>query len=293
MKQLRDGSRFFIGFLSLAALGFSGPSFTSNDSALKIPPAVKQGNVLTIDIPASMVKDKPDMDKATAWLAGRQIPLFLESDGHVEGLMPIPVDLKPKDYPLKIQSSEGQTLFSGSIRVMDAHFSRQNIEVSKKVGGLTPEPGELETIGALKAEVIPEKHWERPFASPTSDCLNGFFGVLRYHNGVYIHDYHKGVDLRAPMGRPIHATASGIVRIARFYRLDGGTVGIDHGQGVSSIYIHMSKIDVKPGELVRQGQVIGNVGSTGFATGPHLHWGLYVNGLPVNPLQWLPPVNHC
>jgi lysostaphin len=77
------------------------------------------------------------------------------------------------------------------------------------------------------------------------------------------------------------------------YRLHGGTVGLDHGQGVSSIYIHMSKLNVKPGEIVKKGDVIGYVGSTGFATGPHLHWGMYMSGLPINPNQWITNVPTC
>jgi murein DD-endopeptidase MepM/ murein hydrolase activator NlpD len=72
------------------------------------------------------------------------------------------------------------------------------------------------------------------------------------------------------------------------FRLHGGTVGLDHGQGVTSSYIHLSKTAVKEGQVVKQGEVIGYVGSTGFSTAPHLHWGLYVHGSPVNPKQWNP-----
>ncbi|HAX44497.1 MAG TPA: peptidase, partial [Solibacterales bacterium] len=77
------------------------------------------------------------------------------------------------------------------------------------------------------------------------------------------------------------------------YRLHGGSIGLDHGHGVTSIHIHLSKLSVKVGDRVAAGDVIGLAGATGFATGPHLHWGLYVNGVPVNPLGWLPPLNSC
>jgi murein DD-endopeptidase MepM/ murein hydrolase activator NlpD len=77
------------------------------------------------------------------------------------------------------------------------------------------------------------------------------------------------------------------------YQLHGGTVGIDHGQGVVSVYIHLSKVAVHDGQHVNAGDVVGYVGHTGFATGPHLHWGLYVNGLPVNSNQWIQGVNPC
>ena len=165
--------------------------------------------------------------------------------------------------------------------------------MSKSTEGLQPLPGELEAIQALKDRVSPVKFWDDGFISPTPDCQNSPFGVLRLHNGVPTGDYHKGVDLRSPAGRPIRAINGGVVQIAQMFRLHGGTVGVDHGQGVGSVYIHMSRLNVTPGQRVKKGDVLGFVGSTGFATGPHLHWGMYVSGLPVNPNQWLPPVPRC
>jgi murein DD-endopeptidase MepM/ murein hydrolase activator NlpD len=158
---------------------------------------------------------------------------------------------------------------------------------------LKPLPGELEAIQDLKTVLTATRHWDRSLMSPTPDCQISPFGVKRYHNGVYINDYHKGVDLRSPQGRPIKAITDGVVKVAApQFRLHGGTVGLDHGQGLSSVYIHMSKVAVKTGQAVKKGDVIGYVGSTGFATGPHLHWGLYAGGVPVDPDQWI-PVPRC
>jgi murein DD-endopeptidase MepM/ murein hydrolase activator NlpD len=117
--------------------------------------------------------------------------------------------------------------------------------------------------------------------------MNSPFGVKRYYNGKFSGNYHKGIDQRSPQGRPIKAIADGQVILASSFHLHGGTVGLDHGQGITSIYIHQSKLLVKPGQLVKQGDVIGHVGSTGFASGPHLHWGLYIHGTPVDPTNWL------
>ena len=75
--------------------------------------------------------------------------------------------------------------------------------------------------------------------------------------------------------------------------MHGGTVGIDHGQGLTSHYLHMSKVLATEGQQIRQGDVIGEVGSTGFATGPHLHWGLYLFGVPVNARLWVPGLKAC
>jgi murein DD-endopeptidase MepM/ murein hydrolase activator NlpD len=81
--------------------------------------------------------------------------------------------------------------------------------------------------------------------------------------------------------------AGGTVKIVRAWNIHGGTVGIDHGQGLQSIYLHMSKFATAEGAVVKKGDVIGYVGSTGRSTAPHLHWSLYANGVPVNPRQWV------
>jgi murein DD-endopeptidase MepM/ murein hydrolase activator NlpD len=247
---------------------------------------VKQGEVLTVQM--HRVADAHHVT-----LAGRKARLFPQPDGTLLALPSVSVFQKPGNYPLTIFSSNGQVLKTIPITIQDGHYRTQNVSVSKSTAGLQPLPGEMEAIQALKERISSTKHWEEPFVTPTSDCQNSPFGVKRLHNGVPTGDYHKGVDLRSPAGRPIKATNSGVVEIARMYRLHGGTVGLDHGQGVSSIYIHMSKLAVKPGDKVKKGDIIGYVGSTGFASGPHLHWGMYMSGLPVNPNQWIANVPKC
>jgi murein DD-endopeptidase MepM/ murein hydrolase activator NlpD len=121
--------------------------------------------------------------------------------------------------------------------------------------------------------------------------MTSLFGVTRYHNGKPTGDYHAGIDQRAAAGSPIHAIAAGVVKIVQLYNLRGGTVAVDHGQGLESIYLHMSKFAVKEGDVVERGDVIGFVGATGRATGPHLHWTIYANGEAVNPLQWVHTVS--
>jgi len=113
------------------------------------------------------------------------------------------------------------------------------------------------------------------------------FGVQRYLNGKPTGNFHAGLDQRSPAGTPVHAMDGGIVKIVREWNLHGRTVGIDHGQGLESIYLHMSKLAVAEDAAVKKGDVIGYVGSTGRSTGPHLHWSLYANGVPVNPLDWV------
>jgi murein DD-endopeptidase MepM/ murein hydrolase activator NlpD len=114
------------------------------------------------------------------------------------------------------------------------------------------------------------------------------FGVQRLYNGKPSGTYHGGVDQRSPAGRPVRAAADGVVKIVQAWNIHGGTVGIDHGQGLESMYLHMSRFAAKEGAAVKKGDVIGYVGSTGRSTAPHLHWSLYANGVPVDPRQWVP-----
>jgi hypothetical protein len=244
--------------------------------------SVRQGGTLKVSY-----RPSEGTEPAQAVFAGRKVPLFRQATGEYLGLVPVSVVQPVGSLPLKILDKAGQIIAQQPVTVKNAWFKKQNIAVSKEVKGLEPLPGEMEAIQALKDTVTSVRYWQEPFRQPVPDCMNSAFGNLRYHNGVFSGNYHKGLDQRAPAGRPIRAIAGGRVRIATMYRLHGGTVGLDHGQGVSSIYIHQSKIAVKAGDVVQQGDIIGYVGSTGFATGPHLHWGLYVNGLPVNPQQWV------
>jgi murein DD-endopeptidase MepM/ murein hydrolase activator NlpD len=254
-----------------------------------VSPTVKQGEVVKI----SVVNPSPDALPAKATLAGRTITLFQQADDRYLGLLPVKVNESIGAKTLKILDSQGTPIHQTAITVTNAKYSRQNVTVSKSMGGLQPEPGELDAVAKLKTTVSPTRWWFEPLSPPTPDCMNSPFGNLRYHNGVFTDEYHKGLDQRSPAGRPVQAIAGGKVQIARMYRLHGGTVGLDHGQGVTSIYIHMAKILVTPGQQVAKGQSVGLVGSTGFATGPHLHWGLFVNGLPINPVQLVHGIPRC
>ena len=266
---------------------------TLNVTGLLVSGSVKQGNVLKVYLTDS-AKLAHEPGNLSARFAGRKATFFSQKDGGAMALVPISVFEKPGTYTLSVDDPEGKAVINPvKISVLNAHFKTQNVSVSKATEGLQPLPGELEAIQALKDRVSAVKYWDNTFISPTPDCQNSPFGVLRLHNGVPTGDYHKGVDLRSPAGRPIRAINGGVVQIAQMFRLHGGTVGLDHGQGVSSIYIHMSKLNVTPGERVKKGDTIGFVGSTGFATGPHLHWGMYVSGLPINPNQWIVGVPRC
>jgi murein DD-endopeptidase MepM/ murein hydrolase activator NlpD len=126
---------------------------------------------------------------------------------------------------------------------------------------------------------------------PMKSKITSDFGNARIYNGK-TKSYHSGTDFRAKIGTPIIASNDGKIVLAkrRFYA--GGSIIIDHGHGIYSCYYHMSRFDVKEGEMVKKNQVIGLSGDTGRVTGPHLHFSIRVGGLQVDPLQFIELVNN-
>ena len=150
---------------------------------------------------------------------------------------------------------------------------------------------EFDQADAFKALVTPQKLWNGRLLRPNNGPLSTGYGVRRYYNGVFANDYyHGGLDYASGTGSPVIAMATGRVALVGYeshrFKVHGNVIGLDHGQGVASIYLHLSRIDVKKGQMVRAGQVIGAVGNTGASTGPHLHMGLFVNGKAVDPAPW-------
>ncbi len=131
------------------------------------------------------------------------------------------------------------------------------------------------------------------FIWPATGPISGVFGSQRYYNGEPRRP-HYGVDVAAPTGTPIRAPAAGIVTLAsEDMYFEGGLVFLDHGQGVTSLMMHMSRVDVTAGQQVAQGDVLGAVGGTGRATGPHLHWGMYWRGAYLDPQLLVGPMEEA
>ncbi|MBN2970772.1 peptidoglycan DD-metalloendopeptidase family protein [Roseomonas aeriglobus] len=144
---------------------------------------------------------------------------------------------------------------------------------------------ELAQIAAARAVDRPSDGWRQRFVWPATGRISGLFGSQRIYKGEP-GAYHSGVDVARPTGTPIVAPADGVVALAADapFTLEGNLLMLDHGAGLVSAFLHLSRIDVKPGERVRQGQVIGAIGATGRATGPHLHWGMTWRGSRIDPL---------
>lgn len=152
-------------------------------------------------------------------------------------------------------------------------------------------PPELARIAAARAKETGAEGWRQVFRWPATGRVSGLFGAQRIYRGEP-GSYHGGVDVAKPTGTPIYAPADGTVILAAAapFTLEGNLLMIDHGMGLNSAFLHLSAIEVTEGQAVRQGQLIGRVGATGRATGPHLHWGLTWRGARLDPLLLAGPM---
>jgi len=244
----------------------------------ELPATVRQGGVLKIHGPAAAV---------AARMEERTIRLFPQADGAPFGLLPIPADQKPGAYRVELLDAKNMTVASAGVTVADAHFRKQNVTIEPSLTEMKPSPDESEMSAAFRKTVSDVRYWAEPLGAPVRGCMTSPYGVQRYLNGKATGDIHGGLDLRAAAGTPVRAAAAGVVKLAREWNLHGNTVGIDHGQGLETMYLHLSKFAAAEGATVQKGDVIGYSGSTGRSNAPHLHWTVYVNGVSVNPLEWV------
>lgn len=149
---------------------------------------------------------------------------------------------------------------------------------------------EFAEANAIYRTYTEKRHWSKPFILPLNSVITSPYGSARVFNGE-IKSFHGGTDFRAAIGTPIHASNDGVVVIAKDRFLAGKSVVIDHGEGVFSMYYHCSDIKVKLGEKVQRGQVVALSGDTGRVSGAHLHFGILVNGVQVDPIDFINKVN--
>lgn len=218
---------------------------------------------------------------------GRTIRLFLQPDGLRLGLMPVSANEEPGTHKVECLDDYQQAVSTEQLTILDANFDTQDVKLSKAVEELRPAPGEYEIVAELRNTVSETRFWSEPFERPVPGCRVSPFGVRRLHNGRPTGNYHAGIDQRGAAGTPVRAVADGVIRIVRPLTVQGNMVGIDHGQGLTSQYLHLSSFAVTEGSRIAKGDVIAYVGSTGRSTAPHLHWSLTANGVAINPEQWV------
>ena len=213
------------------------------------------------------------------------------------GLASVPMDKKPGQATLEFStvfSIWQNNKYSRTVNILAKTFKKRffgsslkNKDPRKAMVISKALREESMVIRQLLDEVSETKLWKGRFIIPVNGRLTSPYGQIRLFGKNKPPARHKGVDIAAWRGTSVAAPNSGKVRITARFKGTGNTVLLDHGHGVYSIYMHLRKVKVKRNDLVEKGTIIGTVGSTGQSTGPHLHWGVYVNGNAVDPFQWI------
>jgi lysostaphin len=276
-----------LGAIALAFILWSGMNVPGLSLNLQTTPASPRlGDTIIVNLtpnPGKTVAPNIKVDDKT-------YPTFTIDNNRSRAMVPTTPLEKPGVREIKVPTERGMT--SIKVNVANRRFPIQRINLPPGKAGVKATELELKRAAELKAIVTPDKMWDGKFIAPNKGATGSPYGVRRYYNGVFANDYyHRGLDYKGGYGSPVVSPAGGKVALVGYekqgFRVHGNVVGVDHGQGVVSIFLHLSRINVKEGQILEAGDIIGAIGSTGASTGPHLHWGLYVNGAAVDPGQWL------
>ena len=223
--------------------------------------------------------------------------LFFEKSSSVSrslyGLFAVPFNtpVGPNEIKVSLKIGESAREWPLKFDVVSGRYRGEVLPVDPKFVTLSPEDQsrielEQKLVGDLYRKSAAPHLWGRGFRKPVKSRLTRRFGNRRMFNGE-LQSFHTGADLKAPMGTPVQAAAGGVVVLARDLFFTGGTVIVDHGLGLLTVYAHLSGYRVKEGQAVEGGQSIAESGSTGRSSGPHLHWGAVLNRVKFDPLDLL------
>lgn len=271
---------FSVPFILSAIAGDSLPEVSLSDSV------APQGAILRLTVEGGGA-----LDTVTGRFNGKALPFIRSGDGFY-ALLGIDMEARPGKLPVEVRlgSGTGAPLVRRQVRVKDGRFPVQKINLPpEKVFPDTAAEARIRREDAYRDSCWSHwesaRHWEGSFIPPLRGEMKRF-GNRRILNGAP-RSPHTGVDITAETGAPVVATAGGRVIATGDFFFSGGSIYIDHGFGLISMYFHLSRLDVQQGDTVRQGQVIGAVGATGRVSGAHLHWGVRYRDARINPRSLL------
>jgi murein DD-endopeptidase MepM/ murein hydrolase activator NlpD len=253
--------------------------FLSGVPALELaPPSARPGDVVLVRVRGTAAEPR-------GTLAGRELRFWSAGPEDWWALTPLPIEAAPGTSPTRVAAG-GSTL-SAELEVVEPGFASHALTLDKKY---VEPPRSVQVRMAADRKAFAEA-FSQPFAPPLFEAgfdwprrapTSGRFGDQRVLNGKKA-SVHYGLDITGPRGAPVAAANDGVVVIARNAYLSGNTVVLWHGAGVYTAYFHLDRMLVEAGQRVARGEPIGALGATGRATGPHLHWGVKVGGLYVDP----------
>ncbi len=271
----------FIPNLFIIFLSFFFPAILFASSVISISPEnIIQGDPVMVTITSTSTPTKIIFDN-------RNIPIIIY-DGKPHGLIAVDINKKSGTYGLQVIFSNGEKI-SQDIVVGAREKIEAPLGIPEKLGGNTVAAGKSLVSNLTKENAIlnnlktgTHAFWMKSFVAPLKNLIvTDFYGYNR-KTGEYTIP-HKGIDFRAVTGTKVYAMNRGVVRLARTYTIYGKTIVVDHGFGLQTLYMHLSKIYVNEGQLVLPGQLIGLSGMTGYADQPHLHISVKINGVSIDP----------
>lgn len=244
------------------------------------------GGVVTLDVGAQAAGSAAPV----VTLEGTRT-LVVPNEGRWMAVVGIPLATEPGSVEVRVIRADG-SVHTESVRIEPKQYATQKLKV--KPGQVDLSPADLERTTKERERILkalatwsPEAPATLQFRQPTPGPRSSSYGLRRYFN-EQPRNPHTGMDIAAATGTPIVAPAAGRVLDTGDYFFNGNTVLVDHGQGLVTMYCHLSRIDVKAGDEVGTGDVLGLVGATGRVTGAHLHWGVTLNRTAVDPALFLP-----
>jgi murein DD-endopeptidase MepM/ murein hydrolase activator NlpD len=249
---------------------------------------VVQGRALRVSVFAPGLK--PEAIKST--LDGVALN-FAPVGANLVAVAPVASDaaIKPRLLRTELTDPSGVLRrFEQSIAIKAGQFDHQLIAldpaVEASLGSAEEQNRERERVFSFYNQVTPQRLWEGRFIWPVNGTISTTYATRRDYVGGGS-EIHEGIDIGVPMGTPIRAPQRGRVVYAEFGKVRGNTVILDHGLGLHTAYFHQSRILVKVGDIVNQGDIIGLVGTTGLSTGPHLHWEMRIGSTGIDPEEWV------
>lgn len=261
---------FFVFFLSGPALAALPKSNPVPGGIAIVPLGINSTTAPIVTYNDNRVMVSPDSKDKSKWLA----------------VVGIPLDAEPGKHQISVEGNPSRKMVSFTVK--KKKYKSQHITIKNK-RKVNPNKKDMERIIREKETIVKSLATWRDtseintkFVIPVKGRLSSPFGLRRFFN-KQPRKPHSGIDIAAPEGTPIVSPADGVVVNTGDYFFNGNSVFIDHGQGLVTMYCHMSKINVKPGQKVSQGEKIGAIGKTGRVTGPHLHWAISLNDARVDP----------